>query len=188
MAQPAPAVLHTLPPLRTMRRLRGMSPLRHRLVTTRGLWLADEFLLQMVTTFATRELQRFSYRDIQALQICRTARGWIYSMIWGIPAFLCACASFLVPREPERVGWWIATGVFLLFLLVNVARGGTCRTVLHTALGSQPLYTLSRTRQARRAVALLAERVMAAQSAGQPVPPPPPAPAQAATPLVEESA
>ncbi|MBE7219067.1 MAG: hypothetical protein INR64_11400, partial [Caulobacteraceae bacterium] len=56
-------------------------------------------------------------------------------------------------------------GVLALLLVVNIALGPTCHTVLLTALGPQRLFSLSRMRPARRALHAIRTGVDAVQGA-----------------------
>ena len=150
--------------LRDMRRLRGRASLLN-LTGSYQLWLAGDFLLHVKRAGYTQEIQRFAYRDIQALEICGSARRAIYGLVLGLPALLLALLGVGEPGGSEgRTGCWVAAGLLLLLLLINLALGPTCHCVLQTALGPQVLPSLSRQRSARRAVTLIAERVEAAQA------------------------
>ena len=150
--------------LRDMRRLRGRGSLLN-LTGSYGLWLAGDFLLHLKRVGYTEEIQRFAYRDIQALEICGSSRWVIYSLVLGLPMLLFFLLG--VGESSGRdwlTGCWVAAGLLLFLLLANLALGPTCHCVLQTALGPQVLPSLSRQRAARRAVALIAERVEAAQA------------------------
>ena len=157
-ASPPPARLV----LRDMRRLRGRASLLN-LTGSYGLWLAGDFLLQVKRAGYTQEIQRFAYRDIQALEICVSPRRAVYNLVLAVPTFLLGLLGLAQGSGDSRTGFWIAAGVFLALLLINTARGPTCHCVLQTALGPQVLPSLSRQRAAQRAVELIAERVEAAQ-------------------------
>ena len=147
---------------RDLRRLRGRSSLLN-LTNSSRLWLAEDFLLQLRRTGFTQEIQRFAYRDIQAVEICGSSRGLIYSLVLGVPIFLLALLGLGESNMDMRLDCWVGAGVLLGLLLTHLALGPTCDCVLQTALGPQVLPSLCRRRAARRAVELIAERVEAAQ-------------------------
>ena len=156
-----PTVADAPPPARLRRRDLRLLPGRPSLLTPVSfyrLWLAADFLLQLQRTGYTQRLQRFAYRDIQALEVCRTPRGRIYNVILGSLTLPCLLLAWLADTR-----FLVAAGCLLALLVVNVARGPPCACVLQTALGPRVLPSLSRERTARRAVALIAERVEAAQ-------------------------
>ena len=152
------------PPARLQRRDLRRLPGRPSLLTPVSfyrLWLAGDFLLQLERTGYTQILQRFAYRDVQALEICRTPRAAVYNVILGLLTLLCLLLAWLADTKSLA-----AAGCLLALLVINVVRGPTCACVLQTALGPRVLPSLSRERTARRAVALIAERVEAAQRGG----------------------
>ncbi len=130
-----------------------------------SLWLGEEWLLLVDSHLLRDEYRRFYFRDIQALQMRRTARGLIYNLglgaLAGFSALIAALASS--GNRGGRLFWAVvAVGAFIA-LVVNLLRGPTCRCVLQTATSRLPLRSLSRVKAAQRAFARLRERIAAAQ-------------------------
>ncbi len=151
-----------------------MTPyLRTRAGVRASLWLDGTQLIQENIHAYTQEVSRFALADIQAIQLRRTPRGLIYNALLALPcvALLILLAATWNDRTMafgDRVGVGSAAAFFAVFLLINILRGSTCRTTLTTALGPQPLPSLSRVRAARRALALIAGNVAAVQGALRP--------------------
>ena len=94
-----------------------------------------------------------------------TPRGLICSVVLGGLAALFGLLAW--GMESAGAQWILAGvgGVFALLLVYNAVRGGTCRCVLQTALGPQPLPSLARQQQSRKALRLITERVEGRQKA-----------------------
>ncbi len=160
------------PPPQRLRRLPGRSPSFRlsRATASARLWMDDGQLVQETVQSYTQQIQRFAFADIQALQIRRTVRGVVYNGVLGTLLALDLLFAWAADSRAETrliVGGCIAAP-FLILLLVNIARGATCRTVLTTALGPQPLTSLSRMRPARRALEAIIVSTQAVQGALQP--------------------
>ncbi len=127
------------------------------------LYLGDDHLLKVETFFFVENYKRFAYGDIRSLLLRQTARGMILSVVLGVLALGFGALGWVTDNAAGR---WILLGIaafFAALLAVNLVRGGTCRCQLVTAIGAQPLPSLNRTRPARRALGLLAERITAVQ-------------------------
>ncbi len=169
-----------VPPQPRLRRLPGRSP-SVRTGRTEGsarLWIDERHLVQEIVKNHTQEVRRFALDDIQAVQFRQTARGLVYNIILiALLALILLIAVAIAKGGPGTtvqltgqdlvVGSYIAAP-FLVLLLINTLRGPTCRTVLTTALGPQPLPSLSRMRAARRALDEIAAGVEAIQGAWPP--------------------
>ncbi len=146
------------------RKLPGrMATLRLGATGIKSLYLGDDHLLQVDTVFFVEHYKRFAYADIQTLLLRQTARGWIISVVLAV---LTAGLGVLGWSVADEVGRWVAWGFggfFVLLLLINLVRGGTCRCQLETVIGPQVLLSLSRVRPARKAFKLITERIVAAQ-------------------------
>ena len=162
------------PPASRLRKLPGTTPsLRRRYGMRAILWLDDTQLIQESMRAYTQEIHRFALADIQTIQFRRTPRGLIYNLILAVP---CVALLILVATTGndrtmsfgDRVAFGSIAAFFAVFLLVNLLRGPPCRATLTTALGSQPLPSLSRVRAAQRALALIAGNVAAIQGALRP--------------------
>ena len=148
----------------SLRRLPGRALSGTRLYASYQLWLSPDFLLQAKNLPYSQEIQQFAYRDIQALEMCATSRWLIYNLVLGLPLLIMLLVAAFADDSGTRVGWLIAAGVWLLPVVINLMRGPTCHCLLQTALGPHALPSLSRRRPARRALAMIAERVEAAQA------------------------
>ncbi len=172
--EPSVPVPADAPPQPRLRRLPGRSPTlrRSRATVSARLWIDDAQLVQETVRSYTQEIQRFAFGDIQAIQIRRTVRGLVYNLVLAIPLalLLFSLAGALNERAPfaDRFGLSVICGVLALLLLINVGRGPTCHTVLLTALGPQRLFSLSRMRQARRALDTIIAGVDPVQGALRP--------------------
>ncbi len=154
-------------PRPTFRRLPGRMPQLTLGVVRRhsSLWLGEEELVQVDTVFWREKTRRFAYADVQALLLRETPRGLYYSVALGGLVALCGLLAWGSESAGARgVLAGMAAG-FALLLVYNAVRGGTCRCVLQTALGPQPLPSLSRRRPARRALQMITERVEERQKA-----------------------
>ena len=162
------------PPAPTLRKLPGVSSsLRGRYGVRATLWLDGTHLLQESVKSYTQEIHRFALADIQAIQFRRTPRGLIYNAILAVPCVALLILLATTWNDPtmsfgDRVAFGSMVAFLAVFLLVNVLRGPTCRATLTTALGPQPLPSLSRVRAARRALALITGNIAAVQGALRP--------------------
>ncbi len=147
-----------------LRRLPGRTSLSTRLFANYQLWLARDFLLHARQVAYSQEIQQFAYRDIQALEVCHSMRGLIYNVVLGVPLAIFVVLAAFGTIDARNAAALIFGGLLLGGLLLNLGRGPTCHCVLQTALGPHGLPSLGRRRVARRAVALIAERVEAAQA------------------------
>src|SRR5882672_2167773 len=89
------------------------------------LYLAADHLLQVSSSGFTETYRRFYLRDIQAIALRESMHGKVWNGIWGFLAFLPIIVALQV-NGPAMVVWWGITGIFLLLLAINVARGPTC--------------------------------------------------------------
>ena len=148
------------------RRLPGRMPtLRTSNYGRRKLYLGETELLQVEAVFFMENYRRFAYEDIQFLLLRQTPRGLIWSVVLGVLAAGFGGLVWSTDAFAGKVTFGVFAGIFVLLLLFNLVRGATCRCHLQTAVGPYPLPSLSRMRPARRALALIAERVTAAQGA-----------------------
>jgi hypothetical protein len=144
-------------------------------LTRDTLWLGKDHLLQVINRGYTEEYRRFYYRDIQAIILRQTSTGRVLNLIFGsIAAFSVLLLTF---------GWliwkWetvallplgIATSFWVLLFLILLAAGPTCVCHVRTAVQFEKLPSLFRLKKARKAIALLRERVEIAQSSYAPQP------------------
>ena len=140
------------------RRLPGRS--RHWMgVTT--LWLGPDHLLLVDGRGYTESYRRFYYRDIASIvtRSTRTAGLWTAALSLLLLGIVAAAAL----TGPDGRAYWAIPGApILLFLAVNVARGGSCMALITTPIQTARL-PLRRWPAARRALSLVRERVAQVQ-------------------------
>lgn len=139
------------------------------------LWLAEDHLLSVTSTFGVERYRRYALRDIEALVIRRTARRLIWNSIFGgIGGVGAAIAAvfFTLSANENGTGFAVAGATFatpaavcLLIALVNTLAGPTCAFFVQTAAGLDRLDAPVRLRQARRAIARMAPLIEQAQAA-----------------------
>jgi hypothetical protein len=136
------------------------------------LWLAVDHLLAVDYTIASEEYRRFYFRDIEALIIRRTAHRQVWN--WILLFFLLATAVpfFIAWRFAGHGGLLIASLSFaafwLLFIIINSARGATCQTHIRTAVQNEQLPSLSRLSAARKVLARIQPLIVAVQGEATP--------------------
>jgi hypothetical protein len=126
------------------------------------LWEADDHLLLVESHRVSESYRRFFYRDIQAVVICRTESGLMMSLVLGLLAAVLGASGYMV-GDVAGVTMGVFAGVFLLFALLNLLGGPTCRCTLRTAVQTQHLPSLNRLRKARKALARLQPKIAAFQ-------------------------
>lgn len=138
------------------------------------LWEGDTHLLQVTSWPSGEGYRRFFYGDIQAIIIRRTSvRLWI-NIVLGVLAL--GAAALLASEVGNQKGprfspdgtaifWLIVMGVCVFFMVLNSLFGPTCAMHIQTAIQCEKLPTVRRERAARKVLAKLQPRVIAAQSA-----------------------
>lgn len=131
------------------------------------LYAGADHLLQVSSSGFTETYRRFYFRDIQAVTLRGSIHGKVWNGVWGFLAFLPAIVALQV-GSPAAVVWWGITGIFLLLLAINVARGPTCVCQVRTAVQTRPLPSLNRVRRASKVIAQLKPRIETAQGTMSP--------------------
>ena len=131
------------------------------------LWEGSDHILLVHTHGITESYRRFFYRDIQAVVFCQTKSGFIMSIVLGILAVISGVPAFFVPLE-GAVALGILAALFIFLAAFNHLRGPTCLCTIRTAVQTQELPSLNRTRIARKVLARLQPVIAAAQR--EPVP------------------
>ena len=129
-----------------------------------SLWEGDDHLLLVKWIAVSETYRRFYFRDIQAITIC-TTRSWIVTgvllavagALCGIPAVWMGGFFLAFPGLP-------AAGL-LAASVWNFWQGPSCRTVIQTAVQAEPIRSLHRRNQARKVIAQMRDRIIAAQEA-----------------------
>lgn len=137
---------------------------RRGLVFGSSLWLAPDHLLLVRSSRFSEDYRRFYLRDIQAVVMTRTARFHVPAWVWFAPLLLLVLTPFVIAGSIPM--WVVAAAAALLlawWLFVSLTRSCVCR--LYTAVSSEELPSLCRLRPARKALAILEERIAAVQGA-----------------------
>lgn len=127
------------------------------------LWVGDNHLLLVESDSAKEYYKRFYYRDIQAVMIRRTKEGSIVNGLLGLIAGLFIYFTTTVADPTAQISLGSIVLLVGLLLVVNVLAGPTCQCQLRTAVNLTELPSLTRVRQARKALAKLRSRIVAAQ-------------------------
>jgi hypothetical protein len=136
------------------------------------LWLAPDHLLAVDFTIASEDYRRFYFRDIEAFVLRRTAHRQVWNWIFLVLGLLTAGPFVIGWRSSGNGGLGVAALSFaafwLIFILVNTLRGGTCQTHIRTAVQFEQLPSLGRLPVARKVLARLQPLIVAAQGAATP--------------------
>lgn len=133
-----------------------------------SVWLASDHVLVVHETLTGERYRRFFFRDIKAITVRATSRrarlGWVLVGL-GLVNLLPLLALAADDSRARSFAWFslgaVACGILAL---VNLVRGPTCETRLVTAVQDEVVLSLGRRTAARRVVALLQPRILAAQA------------------------
>jgi hypothetical protein len=120
-----------------------------KLRTRAGLYIGKDHLLCLYNTGYAEDYKRFYYKDIQAIVTCKTERGKVWNIMFGIFAIIFALLSFTV-NDIWRTIFLLITGFFLLFLIINWLQGPTCISRLYTSVTKEELPSLGRLKNAMK--------------------------------------
>jgi hypothetical protein len=138
-----------------------------------SLWLGPDHVLVVHETMTGESYRRFFFRDIRSITIRPTRRRESASTaLLALAVVNLLPLLFLTASEPETRAISVFAGGSLLWiglLVANVLRGPSCETRFSTMAQDDIVAPLSRTRTARRVVAQLRPRILAAQSGEAPV-------------------
>ena len=132
--------------------------------TRNTLWLGKDHVLHVINRGYTEDYRRFYYRDIQAILVRQTLKGKIISIVFGIFAgtnlFFLALGYLVWGWEPfALIPLAIATFLWFALFLFYATAGPTCVCHLRTAVQFEVLPSLYRVKTARKAIAMLRDRV-----------------------------
>ncbi len=142
-----------------------------------GIWLEEDHLLQVSSSFGVERYRRFYLRDIEALIVRETRLRFAGNIVLAVLA-LCGGLSIAglawlrtVVSDPQGdtailVFIWIIGVVSVLILLtlsINTMFGPTCACFVRTQSGTDRLAVPTRLRAARRFVREVTPRIEAAQ-------------------------
>ncbi len=131
------------------------------------LWLGQDHLLSVTDTGFHETYKRFYFKDIQAIIVCKTLRGTVWSVLLGflsLDALALALMGILSHWSMTAIVLLSALGGILsLCFAANLIHGATCRTSIRTAVQVEPLRSLNRLRTAMKVTAILRQRIEEAQ-------------------------
>lgn len=115
----------------------------------------------------TERYKRFHYSDIQALTLCPSPLWWRRSLLAALLAGLLMHPVLWMGPDWIELGYVLfACGLpLLLFSAANLLPGPGVVCKVHTQVQTETLRAIGRRRAATRALALLRERIEAAQGA-----------------------
>lgn len=128
-----------------------------------SLWMGADHLLQVERYGFTETYKRFYYRDIQAVEIRRTAIAAWSAGILGFVTGIFAISGLAVSDSVGRAVLWTIGGVFFVFLLVDLIRGPSSVVHIKTAVQWEKLPAWKRLRTAHKGMAKLRPRILEAQ-------------------------
>jgi len=136
-------------------------------VARQRLWLGPDHVLLVNNSGYSESYKRFYFPDIQAVLVRNTVTGKIWNALLllaviDMGAFGIAALMFDWP-PPSATIFWIASGFFAVCFLVNWGRGPTCASHVRTAVQTERIYALNRTRNAMAFIEALREYVHAEQ-------------------------
>lgn len=130
-----------------------------------GLWLGMDHLLCVEAEGYTESYRRFYFRDIQAITQQKTTRGRTIAIVTGAMAALFGLLAVMMEGMEEKWVLGILAAICAIPFILNFLYGPTCRCQLRTAVQTEELHSVSRTRRARKVMNLL--RPLIAQAQGQ---------------------
>jgi hypothetical protein len=135
------------------------------------LFIGPDHLLLVITSGYVELAKRFNFRDVQSIIIQESPARLIWNWALGF-GFACSML-FLILGWSDFPSRMLALGLASLFsvpLIINNARGPTCACYLQSAVQKERLYSLSRTRKARRFLDKVTPRLLEAQGVGTSAP------------------
>ncbi len=137
---------------------------------TDSLWLGKDHLLSIKKRGYVEEYKRFYFQDVQTIAVHQTGESLVWNILFG-SLFGILCFFFVLAwrvwewETGGLIAWGILTGLFLVALLINIAKGPICSCSLSTAVQSDPLPSLHRVRTALKVIRIVRPHVEAAQGA-----------------------
>ena len=126
------------------------------------LWLCDTHLLCIRSMFGIETYQRFYYGDIERISVCHTIRRRVMQL--GLLVFTAFLSLALAGMGAPLLVWSVLMAPLVLLFVIN-ALCMSCRVELQTRVNTRRLTSLGHVRVARRALAILCERILEAQAA-----------------------
>ena len=149
------------------KRLPGRGPRRRGFITVSlskcSLYLGNDHILGVDSNGFSEDYKRFYFSDIQAIITRRTKRGAAWSIVLALMIACSFMGALFLEAESFRILFWIVSGAFFAFLLVNTFKGPTCVCHIMTAVQEDQLPSLSRLRVARKVIETLRPAIERAQ-------------------------
>jgi hypothetical protein len=127
------------------------------------LYLGSDHLLLIEQLILVERYKRFYFRDIQLITAAQSARWIVFGATWGILALLAAL-FFFIHHPVALVAGAIFTALFAFAFVHNIILGPTCIVRLTTAVQTQRIAPLERTRDFRKGMETLEPLIRTAQS------------------------
>ena len=141
------------------KRLPGRGPRRGGFITASfsrcSLYLGDDHILAVDNNGFSEDYKHFYFSDIQAIITRKTGRGATWSIVLALMIACSLTGALFLKVESFRILFWILSGTFLGFLLVNIFKGPTCVCHVMTAVQEDQLPSLNRLRVARKVIETL---------------------------------
>ena len=112
----------------------------------------DHLLLCDYRTGFVENYKRFYFRDIEAIIVRKTIHWAAALVIW---VFLALCFLIAAMGTEWKLASLILEGLCVAFILGQIIRGPTCRTIIQTAVQTDGLPMLKRVRKTYRILAEL---------------------------------
>ena len=125
--------------------------------------MGDDHVLAVDNQGFSEDYKRFYFSDIQAIVTRKTKRGAVWNTILAC-MIACSLAGALFPEDtPVRILFWVLSGTFLVFLVINLLRGPTCVCNIITAVQEDLLPSLNRLRTAQKVIDILRQAIEGTQ-------------------------
>ena len=127
------------------------------------LWLGPDHLLYVRSSRFTEDYRRFYLSDIQAVVLQQRPTGSRKAVDWvAIGLSVPAVASLFLTDHPV---WGSLLAIIVAAYTWHALRREDCKAWLQTAVGTAELPSLCRIRSARKALAIIDEKIRSAQPA-----------------------
>ena len=127
-----------------------------------SLYQGPDHLLQVSSTGYSENYKRFYFRDIQSITFQKTHWGKILNGIWIFFAAIFTLPTFGMDGGSAIV-MWIAAGIFLLLLALNLFAGPTSACSIRTAVQTERLPSLKRIKATRKMLNRIKPLILAVQ-------------------------
>lgn len=168
------------PSQKPYKRLPGRIPIS--IIGVSSLWLGADHFLMMTTNGPMEIYKRFYFRDVQALLIQPNNRrllfGLAYGMLLLLFVWLAIWSFFMLHHKSQAAGdsgWKVAfwfecsfAALSFIALTINQLLGRGCNLLVQTAVQTERLTPVKRTRTARKLLAILTPKIEAEQREKQP--------------------